>query len=186
MIIGLTGPIAAGKDTVAKYLVEMLGYRVVSLGEIVKEEVERRGLPLKREYFQLVGNELRQKHHAGILAELALKKLNSKNGIINGIRNPFEVEYLRKELGKDFLLIAVDAPRELRFKRILERGRSVDPKTFEEFVKQDEKELGRGEGEKGFGIKRCMEMADVTIVNDSTLEELEKKVREIVKRFILR
>ena len=99
MIIGITGPIAAGKDTVASYLIKKLGYPMVTLSEIVKEEVKKRGYPLKREYYQLVGNQLRKEYHNGILAELALKKFG-KNGIINGIRNPSEAEYLRKALGK--------------------------------------------------------------------------------------
>ena len=65
-----------------------------------------------------VGNELRQKYGAHILAERILSKIeDDKHYIIDSIRNPSEVDAFRA--AKHFKLIRVEAPVEVRFQRIL-------------------------------------------------------------------
>lgn len=187
MIIGVTGPIGSGKKLVVKFLSKKLGYKIVRLSDFVEKEIRRKGLELSRENFQRIGNLLRKKYHNGILAEFALKELN-KDGIIDGIRNPGEIEYLREKLGKNFILIAVDVNKDWnrsrteRFKRILKRKRKGDPKTWSEFIKIDDIELGFNSPKYGLRILDCMKMADIFILNDSTIEDLKKKVDKIVDR----
>jgi len=62
-------------------------------------------------------------------------KSNYSRYIVDGIRNPGEIDELIKiNQGEDkFYLISVDAPREKRFEWIIKRARSSDPKTYKDF-----------------------------------------------------
>jgi len=184
-IIGITGTLASGKTSVKDFFLSHFpSSYFISLSEIIKEELLKEGNELKRENFIEKGNELRKKYGAQILAEVAtltLPKTKKDLIIIDGIRNPGEVKYLKEKFGKDFILIAVDAPREIRFKRLLERRKEGDPKTFEEFEKLEEMDIGKDQPEYGQKVGECLKLADYLIINDGTIEELNKKLEEISK-----
>src|SRR5690242_14514104 len=121
MIIGLTGKNAAGKGEVAKFL-QARGFHVTSLSAILREELGRRKMDLTRDNLTRVGNELREKHGPGVLAERMLETLGeSRNYVIDSFRNPGEVETLRRRA--DFTLWAVTATPKVRFERIKVRAR---------------------------------------------------------------
>ena len=67
MLIGLTGRNAAGKGEVAEYLKKKSFY-YYSLSDVIRDEIRSRGQEPTREALIEVGNELRQKHGAHILA----------------------------------------------------------------------------------------------------------------------
>src|SRR5262245_24085161 len=125
MLIGLTGRNASGKGEVAKYL-EKKSFYYHSLSDVIRDEVRRRGQPLTRETLIDTGNELRQRYGAAVLAERILEKIESdKHYVIDSIRNPKEVETLRRTKG--FKLVRIIAPIEVRFERLKKRGRDGDP-----------------------------------------------------------
>ncbi|MBI4009655.1 MAG: AAA family ATPase [Candidatus Aenigmarchaeota archaeon] len=180
-VIGLTGTIGSGKEVVKDFIKKKYNCYYVTLSDILKSEIEKRKGTLSRTTLQDIGNEMRKKYGNHILAMLAVEYLGRDKEaiIIDGIRHAAEIEYLKKKFGGDFKLIAVDAPQEVRFQRIVDRGRD-DPKAWGEFVKTDERDQGIGEEEHGLHVKDCVERADFLIVNDSTLEELEKKVNDVL------
>jgi len=182
-IIGITGTLASGKTSVKDFFLSRFSSYFISLSDIIKEELLKEGKELKRENFIEKGNELRKKYGNQILAEVVTltlpEKINKQLIIIDGIRNPGEIEYLRKKFGKNFILIAVDAPRELRFKRLLERRKEGDPATFEKFFEMDEIDLGRNQPEYGQRVEECLRLADLLIINDGTVEDLNKKLEKI-------
>lgn len=112
--IGLTGTNGSGKGEVAAYF-KKKGYAYFSLSDLIREELQKNGKKLTRDNLIEKGNELRDTHGPDILAQLARKKVKGK-AVIDSIRNPFEVEYLRKD--KEFILLAIDAPVELRYERV--------------------------------------------------------------------
>ena len=138
MIIGLTGTKASGKSEVAEFLKQQ-DFIYFSLSDFVREEATKRGLDnYSIKDLQDIGNDLREKHGLGVLAERAIEKIKpnaEKNFIIDGIRNPGEIEVLRRL--KNFYLISFDAPQEQRFKWLVSRDRKSDPKTWSEFLKMD-------------------------------------------------
>jgi len=185
-IIGITGTLASGKTSVKDFFLSRFSSSYfISLSDIIKEELLKEGKELKRENFIEKGNELRKKYGSQILVEVATltlpKNTNDLIVIIDGIRNPGEVEYLKKKFGKNFVLIAVDAPKELRFKRLLERKKEGDPQTFEEFNEIDETDNGKNQPEYGQRVGECLKLADYLIINDGSLEELNKKLEKISK-----
>lgn len=177
MLIGLTSRNAAGKDKVARYLVEHHAFGYFSLSDILRKELKKKGLPITRENLTAEGNAQRQAKGAGVLAERALAELEGvKAGVVVSIRNPGEVSTLRKR--DDFILVAVDAPVQLRYERAKARSRSDDAKTLEEFIRDEQAELAGNENEQQ--LERVFRMSDLVIVNDSTLEELYAKVEELL------
>lgn len=174
MIIGLTGTIASGKSLIASYLKEK-GFQYYSFSDIIKEEAKKRKIVLTRENLQKLGNLLREENQdEGVLAKLILKKVKTQKAVLDGIRNCSEIKELRKR--KDFVLIGVDAPQKLRYKRLRARARKGDPKTFNEFKEIDDKE-NRGYGQE---VNKCLKKVDFLIINDSTISQLKKKVDSIL------
>ena len=176
MIIGLTGSMGAGKGEVVKIL-EKLGFHYVTLSQMVREEARKRGIPEERERLQDVGNSMRAEGGLGILAKRAMEKIKTEGGarwMIDGIRNPAEIDELRKEARVRMLGITAD--RELVIERILKRGRPSDPKTREEILKRIDRDWGVGEKADGQQVGACIAKVDRLIENNGTPEELHDKV----------
>jgi len=97
--------------------------------------------------------------------------------LIEGIRNPGEVAFLRTIPG--FILIAVDASAKTRFQRILQRGKPWDPKDWKSFLKvdgRDREDIGNASGQQ---VRRCMELADARIENEGEKGEVEEAVKSL-------
>ncbi|HLF53607.1 MAG TPA: AAA family ATPase [Candidatus Nanoarchaeia archaeon] len=179
MIIGVTGSIASGKSVLIEKLIEK-GFIYHKISEEVREEAKKLGILIERKPLQDLGNAMREKYGNGYWAERLLPKIESgENHVVDGIRNPGEIDVLKKL--KNFILIGVDAPIEQRFDRILNRNKDSDPKTIEEIRAIDSRDRGVGEPNSGQQSTKCYEMADVSLQNDSTFEELFKKVGELLE-----
>lgn len=181
MKLGLTGPIGSGKGEVTKILISK-GFSYISLSDIVREEAKKRNIELSRENLQNLGNTLRKKFGGGVLGKIVRERIEKepeKDWVIDGIRNPFEVEELRKI--KDFFLIAVTAPIEILIKRVISRKRIEDPESEEEIRERILREIGDDQPEEGQRIKDCMALSDFTIVNIHSLPHLEEEVEKIIE-----
>ncbi len=184
MIIGLTGRIAAGKETLTDFL-RKKGFIYLETSKMLAEELEKRGLEITRANMQDLGDELREKDGVGALMKMLLKKTEpGKDYIFDSLRNPGEADFLRKNI-KDFVLIGVDAPQKIRFERILKRGKPSDPKTWEEFLKIDDRDFFDETNLMGQRVGKCMEIADLKINNinlEKSMEEIEEVWEKIIKR----
>ncbi len=133
-----------------------------------------------RENLIKLGNELRRRNRASFLAEETIKRLApAQNHIVDSIRNPAEVGALKRL--DDFILIGVDAPVERRFKRGLDRKRPGDAQTLDDFIEKEKKE--NKNDSQNQQLKKCLQLADIVIINDSTLEEFHKKIDEAIKKY---
>jgi dephospho-CoA kinase len=167
LIIAITGMPGAGKSTVARAL-EGLGPRTIAMGDMIREETSRRGLPLDDKNMGMVMQEMRGKYGAGAVAELCLRSIRSKQGeaavIIDGIRSVAEVELFRT--AGDVKLIAVVASPRRRFELLTARGRTDAPMDLTSFKARDDRELS-------IGIGNAIALADEAIVNERiTTEQL--------------
>ena len=181
LIIGITGAFGSGKSTASDLLVSK-GFTKIILSLFLEEEANRRGIKkVTRKTLQDIGNEWRKKYGADILAKKALafsKEKKFKKAVVDGIRNPKEIETFRKN--GNFKLIAVVANRRTRFNRLrgLERREKLDWKLFD---KLDDRDLGVGEARSGLQVALCIAMADIFIENNGSLEELERRIQKVVK-----
>ena len=180
IVFGLTGKNASGKGTVAEIL-KKKNFTYHSLSDSLRDELKSLKKEETRENLIDIGNELREKGGPGVLADILMPKLNSENNhIVDSIRNPLEVISLRKEtLLRRFFLISVDANSKLRYDRLCSRGRIGDTDSWEKFVEQEKKEENNDDPNKQ-QLSRTMEMADYSIDNSGTLEELEAQVNRII------
>ncbi len=175
-LIGLTGTNGSGKSEVAAYF-QKKGYAYFSLSDLLREELEQRGEPITRDNLIRVGNELRRIFGHDVLARRVMEKVRKANlpAVIDSIRHPAEVEHLRRE--GSFVLVAVDASPEVRFARVRIRGRDESASTLEEFLAKEREEMwGKGEAQQ---LQQCLSMADFSVWNDGSLEELYSQLERI-------
>lgn len=185
MIIGVTGPLCAGTDTFGEILHKEKGFIWMSYSDVLRDELRKRGVELTRKNLQDVGDELRKEHGNGVISKLLIEKINritGRNFVIGNIRNPGEVEVLREKFGKDFVLVRIDAPLEIRFERLLHRRREKDPQTMEDFRKVEERDLGTHEEDYGQQHAAVFPLADFQIDNGGTFEELREGVEELMEK----
>ncbi|MCS7121339.1 MAG: AAA family ATPase [Archaeoglobaceae archaeon] len=177
-VVGFVGYPLSGKTTASQVAVE-IGIPTVNMGDVVREEVAKRNLPLTDENLGNVASDLRKKFGMDIIARLCIPKIRKildEKGVVvvDGIRGIDEVERFKKTFGDDFILIAIEAPLEIRFERAKRRMRSDDVLTIEELKKRDERE-------ESFGLKKAMEVANFTVENSGDIEIFKEKIKELLK-----
>lgn len=173
IIIGLTGRNASGKTTAAEFLGKR-GFNYLSLSDVIRDEAKCRGLSAERENLIALGNELRERHGPGALAELTVARMQTdRNYAVDSIRHPMEVAALRK--AGSFTLFHVFAPLEARFERSLARGRSGDARTLQEFIRQEEREFASSNA-AAQQLLETERLADRRIDNDGSLDDFAARL----------
>lgn len=172
MILGLTGTNGAGKAEVVRYLVQHKNFTHISNSGYLAVALEKRGEDTSRTNLRAIGNEFRKKYGASYLVDIALKRVHEEkltDVVIESIRSTGEAGALKNAGG---LLLVVDADRKIRYERIFKRGSGKDNIDYDTFVEQEEREWYGSEGEYDMNIRRVMDMADGTIMNNGSLNEL--------------
>jgi dephospho-CoA kinase len=175
LLIGLTGPNAAGKGEAAQFLREK-GFPVHSLSDVVREVARELGRGVGRDALIRTGQELRLESGPGVLAERILARLE-REAVVDSIRHPEEVRVLRGR--SDFVLVGIDAPIEIRWRRARRRGREGDADELAEFRAQEEREnADRPESQQ---LRRTLALSDRVVLNDGTLEDLRERIGILVE-----
>jgi dephospho-CoA kinase len=177
-IIAFTGMPHSGKSEAVR-IAKGKGIPVIRMGDMIWDETKNRGLELTDKNVGKIANDMREKHGKNIWARRTvdvIKKLNERKYIvIDGIRNIEEIQYFKKELCNDMVIITIDASKELRKKRALSRGRTDDSTSIKKIEERDKRELGWGLGD-------VIASADIIISNEGTLEELRKQITDVFNR----
>src|SRR5437879_5076781 len=173
LIVAITGMPGAGKSTAAKAL-ESRGLKRIVMGDVIREEVGRRGLEPDEKNTANVMLELREMYGPGAVAEVCLRSLKTMKEevvVIDGIRSYAEVEVFAR-MGK-VKLIAIHASRERRFKLLTERGRGDAPTSRGSFDERDKRELS-------IGVGNAVALADESLSNEHAMpEELGRRAVEL-------
>lgn len=177
MIIGLTGTNASGKTTIVEYLVSK-NFEYFSLSDILRDELFRSGLKPTRENLIRIGNEIRKKKGASVLADRIKTRLTAKNTVIDSIRNISEVKSLRQL--PNFFLIAVDAPEQVRYQRAISRKRIENMTSLDEFIEMENREKSLHTHHQN--ISACMEQADFKIYNANDINKLHKDIDKVINQ----
>lgn len=175
----------SGKSVASDFLVKK-GFQYLRFGQIVLDEVKKRGLNPTEENERPIREELRKKYGMAAMATLNLPKfkklLKIGNTIGDGLYSFEEYKVLKKEFGKKFILVAVYAPPALRYKRLTKRKLLKSdtnlrdrPATVKSAESRDYAELENLN--KGGPIA----MADYTIMNTKNLKYFKKQLDEIYK-----
>ena len=169
----MTGMPAAGKEEF-QTVAAAEGYEIVRMGDVVREEARRRGLPITDAAVGGMAHAERQAHGAAIWAERTIPHVRAERVCIDGLRSPAELATFRKAFGRGLVVFAVTAPAEMRWERVQRRRRADDATTWDEFRSRDVRE-------RGWGLEEVVAAADVTIVNESTLEDFYSAVRQALR-----
>ncbi len=169
-LIGLTGTNASGKGEAAAFFIEH-GYVYYSLSDLIREELQQKQLEITRDNLIKVGNRLREEFGPDILARRIMERVTA-DSIIDSIRNPQEILHLRDH--PNFILLALDAPVEVRYERAQKRGRNESAASLQAFIDKEAEEMTKLVTAQQ--LKVCMQMADFTVINDGNLDELRNKL----------
>lgn len=180
MIIGITGTLGAGKTTVVEYLQDK-GFVHYSVRDFLTRVLRERGQPVDRDGMVQVANELRSRYSPSYIVEKLYEEASEAghDAVIESIRTPGEVEALRNH--GDFLLLSIDADPRVRYDRVYQRGSETDNVSFEQFRRNEEREMQSTDPHKQ-NIQKCMDQADAHIENSGTLEKLYRNVEEVVTK----
>ncbi len=205
IFLGIVGQIASGKGEVVKILTEQYGFVSFNLSLILHKILDEKGITnFTRADLQDLGDKLRKEEGEGVLAKRAIKEFRIQNLelrinnserknqnskfqipdskfriVIEGIRNPAEVNYLRTL--PNFKLIAVKAKRQTRFERLKNRGKLWDPKTWKEFIVIDRRDKGLRQKKYGQQVEKCMKMADEIVQNNGSIKLLNGQIDKLLK-----
>ena len=176
-VVSLVGMPGSGKSEVAQEF-ERNGFIRIRFGDITDEEVEKRGLTLNEKNERFIRELLRKEHGMDAYAKLNLPKIDSarehSNVVIDGLYSWEEYTFLKTHYGEDFFTVAVCASPATRYDRLT--NRSKRQLTREEAASRDRAEIENVN--KGGPIA----MADFTIVNESSLTDLNKEMTRIISR----
>jgi dephospho-CoA kinase len=171
-IVGMTG---AGKSEVARVFEEH-GFKKVRFGDITDEELKSRGLEPSEENERYIRQQLREKHGMAAYAKLNLPRIDSSlklaNVVVDGLYSWEEYTLLKERYREKLSVLAVWASPATRHARLAHRVKR--PLTFEEAASRDESEI------KNINKGGPIAMADFTIVNEASLEELKKETERVL------
>jgi deoxycytidylate deaminase len=210
VVIGLTGSFGSGCSTAAQLIAArpaLLGgespstptIAVLRLSTFLREEAARRGENVEtRGDLQTLGDSIRKEQGTQALAAMAVDHLRvsvettntttsdqrSSFLLIDGLRNLGEIRYLRARFPSRFWLFAIDAPAQVRWTRLRaeyeKRGHGE-----REFLRDDSRDQNE-ETPYGQQVELCVDEADVIILNDSDLTDVQRiNLAERVAEFIL-
>lgn len=176
IVVGLAGMPGSGKSLVVETAQE-LGYAIVVMGDVIREETVKRGLELTPQNVGKVMLQLRKEGGNYVIAQKCIPKIEEQTStkvLVDGLRSLYEADAFKAHFAK-FTLVAVHASPETRFKRLFNRRRSDDPDRWEVFRERDMRELS-------VGVGNVIAMAEQIIVNDNSMEQVKAKVLETLQR----
>ena len=171
VIVGMPG---AGKS-LASSVMKSRGIPVFVSGDIIRAEALKRKLEFTRKNLGELMLKIRKEEGMGAVAK-RLVPLVEKEGaefvVYEGARSVEEVDELRRKYR--VILIAINASPQARFKRLQRRGRSDKPRGWADFEERDSRELG-------VGIAKLIALADRTVENEDSKDDLKRRTRRILQ-----
>jgi cytidylate kinase len=171
-IIGLGGTNGSGKDLAGALIAQRHNYLFVSVTDIMREELKRRGLPPERQHMRALSAELRREHGMGVLVDRAVDLFKQAGDHYQGIvmaslRNPYEADQIHKLGGT---MVWLDADPKVRYNRVqanMRANRGVDDqKSFEEFLADEQAEMHQSGDEATLNMSAVRDRSDVIVQND--------------------
>jgi len=168
----------SGKSEAVK-IAGILKIPVVRMGDMVWEEVRHRGLEINDENVGKIANNMRQEKGKDIWAKRTIEKIKTLEKheilVIDGVRNLEEIETFKKEIGENFLVVAVEVSEEIRYKRAMNRCRKDDSMDLEKIKERDKREIV-------WGLDTVIASADIVISNEGSLTEFYDKIKDILSK----
>ncbi len=161
----------SGKSKVEEVAKE-LNFPIFNMGDVIREEVMKRGLKEGAKSYEFVMRDIRAKTGDQIVAKRTIQKLDQIEAdivCIDGVRSLEEVRYFRMFF--EVKILAILSSFKIRLQRLSMRNRPDDPKTSKELEKRDRTELE-------LGLGKVIATADYFIINDSRpQDDFKERIR---------
>lgn len=175
-IVAVVGMCGAGKSAAVEFF-QNWGFKLVYFGGITLEKLREENVEITPENEKSMREGLRAKYGMGAYAILSLPKIKelfkSDNVVIDGLYSWDELLILKEEFGEMVNVIAIIADKKMRYERLSQRN--IRALNNEEAKKRDIAEIENMA--KGGPIA----FADYYCMNDSTIENLNKRLNEILE-----
>jgi dephospho-CoA kinase len=174
-VVAIAGMPGAGKGLVSS-TAQSRRIPVFVCGDVIREETERRGFPTPPENMGRVMLSIRHEQGPAVVAERLIPRIASSASrvvVVEGVRSMDEVEALMQD--HTVTILAVHASPRTRYERLVRRGRSDDPKSWEEFVERDSRELS-------VGIGNVIALAEQMLVNEASADEFNEAAEAAILR----
>lgn len=190
-IIGFVGLPGSGKGE-ASSIARQLGYAVVVMGDVIRQEAARQGLGPGDESLGRIGSELRAREGPAAVARRTLEMAEATGKeivVVDGLRSKEEADFFRTN-AEEFHLVEICAPAEVRLRWLAARGRPDDPAwpgKNDEITASSCCDCGaaalqrRESRELSWGMGEAMMVADLKLHNDGSLEELHRNVLQLFR-----
>ncbi len=172
--ISFTGLARCGKDTAADYVVKKYKFKKIVMSDELAEELAKQGMEDTKMNRALMGRQLREKLGDNIVAKMVFEKAVKKGFekvVFVGPRSVSEIEFFEANI-PDFFLIAIKAGEGKRF----DRRSGKDEQTKETFFERDVHDSTK------FELGKVIAMAKHTIENNSTINEFQKAIDELMQK----
>lgn len=175
-IIALVGQIASGKGLASDYLIQKHNAGYYRFSTILRDIMTRLHISHSRENLVKTSEMVRGTFGQDILAKVMAEDVENDTAevvIIDGVRRIPDIKYLKKLDG--FTLVHITTNERTRYERIINRGENDGEQelTFKQFQKDNHRSTETT-------IAEVAAQATITIENNTTTEELQTKLDELL------
>ncbi|MDR0309218.1 MAG: AAA family ATPase [Candidatus Methanoplasma sp.] len=172
MIIVVTGMPGAGKEEFLQ-VAGLVGIPAVRMGDMVRE-----AYPASPECGKGLGigefaNAERERFGKNIWAKRTIEKMGGGTFLVDGCRSMDEIRSFR-EICERVCIIGIHSPPDIRYERLVKRGREDAPRNKDAFDKRDSREIS-------WGLAEDIAMSDIMIVNVSGLSGFHSASERVLR-----
>lgn len=170
LVVGLAGPVAAGKTTLGRQL-EGRGFHYIRYSQIIRQELSDSGHPASRDDLRTTGSALFcGNRQYDLNKKLASTLKRYPRAVIDGMRHFEDYTFWKEQCFRNFVVIYIDAEYELRETRFAGRG--------DESISYEAAVSHPAEAE----VVSLRDKADYVIENNGTLEKLYASIQNIFRK----
>ena len=189
-IVALVGLPGSGKTEAGKVFIGH-GFEYVRFGQVVLDEVLKRGLEVNEKNERSVREQMRAEHGMDVMAKFLVpvfdRLVEKKNVIADGLYSWEEYKLLKEKYGEKLLVLALYSNPGTRYRRLASPERKYDPAKdkkaiYRSYTAEEAKSRDYAQIEN-LHQAGPIAMADATIINEGSVEELKAGVEEFIKKF---
>jgi dephospho-CoA kinase len=186
-LICIVGMCGAGKSEVSEYLMKKKKFGYIRFGQITLDKIKEMGEMPNEKIEREVREGFRRDHGMAAFAILNLPKINdliqAGDLIADGLYSWEEYLELKNKFADSLIVITVYAPPKVRYERLTSRSEKHknDPeKKFRSFTEDEAKSRDQAEIENSHKAGPIA-MADFTLINTDSIENLHRQIDQIYK-----
>jgi uncharacterized protein YprB with RNaseH-like and TPR domain/predicted nuclease with RNAse H fold/dephospho-CoA kinase len=171
-VVGISGPIAAGKTTAATTLRER-GFAYARYSEVLADMLREQARPGDRCALQELGEKIHRDPGQRWLSAQVLARVpaDAKLVVVDGLRFPEDHAFFAERFGPNFLHLHIEAPREIRKQRYLAVG--LTEAEFERVTSHPVED----------GVPLMANLAHMRLENSASLESFKARVVQAIAPF---